>query len=120
MREPDGKPNERRDLFGGRGTVEVWDLLGRAHASPFSAVLWCRLEAGGRVGAHRQQADPEIVIGVEGDGRAVVNGESKPLGPHSVVHLPRGAVLEIENLSGDTPLSYLIVKATQATAILGS
>lgn len=105
-----GAPDVRAALFGGRGDVKVWNLLGAA-AEPFTAVLSCELSPGGSVGRHVQEAFPEIVIGVEGDGEATVDGRAEPLGPGDVVHLGLGSVLSIENRAGDAPLRYLIVKA---------
>jgi quercetin dioxygenase-like cupin family protein len=93
--------------------VKVWDLLGGSLAVPFSAVLSCELDALGSVGAHQQQRDPEIVIGLGGDGRAEVSGQPFPLGPGDVVHVPFGQTLAIQNLSGSEPLRYLIVKANE-------
>jgi quercetin dioxygenase-like cupin family protein len=84
--------DRREGLFGGEGAVLVWDLLRGAGAEPFSAVLACELEPGGRVGRHVQQRDPEIVIGLEGEGTAEVDG------------------LAIRNRSREAPLRYLIVK----------
>ena len=105
-------PSDRRTaLFGGRGSVTVWNLLGAAAPEPFSAVLSCELDPDGVVGEHAQQRDPEIVIGLSGDGEAVVSGASLPLGPGDVVHLPFGATLAIRNRSRDAPLRYLIIKA---------
>lgn len=106
-------PGDRREaLFGGEGAVTVWNLLGRQRALPFTAVLSCELEPKGSVGAHVQQADPEIVIGVEGEGEASVNGEIHPLRSGDVVFLPLGATLAIDNRA-DAPLRYLIIKARQ-------
>jgi quercetin dioxygenase-like cupin family protein len=105
-----GKVDVRTELFGGRRAVRVWDLLGARAAEPFSAVLACELEPGGSVGAHRQLREPELVIGLDGRGEARVDGRAEPLGPGAVVHLPLGARLELENLSDDVPLAYLIVK----------
>ncbi|HEY8432759.1 MAG TPA: cupin domain-containing protein [Sandaracinaceae bacterium] len=107
----DRAPVRREALFGGEGAVVVWDLLGRASAEPFTAVLWCALEPGGRVGPHVQEHFPEIVVGLDGDGEATVGGAVHPLMPGDVVYLPLGAVLSITNRSRDEPLSYLIVKA---------
>ncbi len=107
----DRAPTRREALFGGKGAVVVWDLLGRAGAEPFTAVLWCALEPGGSVGRHVQEHFPEIVVGLDGEGEARVGDEAHPLGPGDVVHLPLGAVLSIANLSSEEPLSYLIVKA---------
>lgn len=101
----------REALFGGRGAVRVWDLLAGKPSAPFTAALWCELDPGGSVGRHVQEHFPEIVVGVEGQGEAQVNGEAHPLGRGDVVHLPLGAVLAIENHSSDAPLRYLIIKA---------
>ena len=69
---PDHPPSfTQRDLFGGQGAVDIWNL--RASASPpFSASLWCSLEPNGFVGRHRQQDDPEIVICLSGEGIATI------------------------------------------------
>ncbi len=91
--------------------MHVWDLLGRAAADPFAAVLYCELDPGGSVGRHVQEEHPEIVVGLDGIGEARVGDLPHPLGPGDVVHLPLGAVLAIENRSSDAPLTYLIVKA---------
>jgi quercetin dioxygenase-like cupin family protein len=98
------------DLFGGKGRVQVTSRL-PAGAEPFTAGLACELEPGGRVGAHRQAEFAELLIGVAGHGEARVNGAVLALTPASVVHVPLGAVLELENLSEATALVYVIVKA---------
>jgi quercetin dioxygenase-like cupin family protein len=100
----------RHDLFGGRGAVTVTDLLGATSIAPFVAVLGCELEPGGSVGRHVQEAYPEIVIGLGGQGTATVNETEHRLSAGDVVPLPLGAVLAIDN-PGDEPLRYLIVKA---------
>ncbi len=107
---PDELADRRTALFGGRGAVRVWDLLGGRAAEPFSAVLACELEPGGSVGAHVQQRDPEIVVCVAGDGVAEVDGAPHPLGPGAVVHLPFGKTLAIANRSAAEPLFYFIIK----------
>jgi hypothetical protein len=99
-----------QNLFGGSGAVRVRSLL-RAAAEPFTAALACELAPAGRVGAHVQQEFPELVVGLAGDGEALVEGVSHPLGPLDVVHLALGARLEIRNRSSSEPLRYLIVKA---------
>lgn len=106
----DTPPFRRADLFGGQGTVQIWDLLAGRGAPPFSAALWCELDGRGVVGAHRQQRDPEVVICVEGCGEAQVDGVPHPLAPGALVYLPHGSTLRLENQS-DTPLRYLIIKA---------
>ena len=98
------------DLFGGKGEVQIHDLLSGAAAPPFSAVLWCALEGGGSVGAHRQQHDPEVLIGLGGAGRAFVDDVPYALNEGDLVYLPLGSLLRLENL-GDEPLQYLIIKA---------
>jgi quercetin dioxygenase-like cupin family protein len=103
------------DLFGGQGEVRVWSLLSGA-AGPFTAVLSCMLAPGGSVGSHRQEQFPELVIGLEGDGAATVDGTVLPLRPGDVVYLPLGSILSIANRSHEATLSYLIVKASSAPA----
>ena len=76
-----GQGFPRDALFGGEGTVTVWDLLGRAAAPPFTAILGCELEARGSVGRHVQEEFAEIVIGLEGEGVATVDGAERALGP---------------------------------------
>ena len=98
------------DLFGGRGQVFVWSLLA-GPAEPFTAVLSCELEPSGTVGNHVQQEFPEIVIGLAGDGTAVVDGTELPLRDGDVVSLPRDSVLSIVNRSVTEPLRYMIIKA---------
>jgi quercetin dioxygenase-like cupin family protein len=106
------RPHDRRaGLFGGRGTVRVWDLAGDPKVAPFSAVLACELEPASSVGKHVQQRDPEIVIVIEGTGTAHVGGEPQELRPGAVVELPFGKSLALENGSDTEPLRYLIVKA---------
>jgi quercetin dioxygenase-like cupin family protein len=111
MQIRNGSPARREALFGGEGAVLVWDLLGRRDAAPFTAVLACELEPGGSVGRHRQDEYPEIVIGLEGEGEASVDGTAHALEPGALVHLPLGAVLAIANRSSSEPLRYLIIKA---------
>lgn len=106
-----GDPDIRTDLFGGTGEVRVWNLLADRRAPPFTAVLSCELDPGGRVGRHVQEHFPEIVVGLEGRGEArVADHQPQPLEPGEVVHLPLGKALEIRNLSSDEPLRYLIIK----------
>ena len=111
-----GPPTTRERLFGGEGAVTIWNLLGAAAAPPFSAVLSCELDPGGSVGRHVQEHDPEIVLGLEGDGEATVDDRTVPLGPGDVVHLPLGSILAIRNRDAGAPLRYLIVKAAVGPA----
>ena len=107
-----GKPSaKQRDLFGGRGVVEVWDLLAAQHAPPFSAVIACALEPSGVVGRHVQQRDPEIVVGIAGEGEALVDGSTHALTSGAVVYLAHGQTLSIRNLSETEVLDYLIIKS---------
>ena len=91
--------------------MQVWSLLGKAVAGPFSAVLACELEPGASVGVHVQQRDPEIVVVLEGNGVAEVSGIAQQLAPGAVVYLAFGQQLALRNGSATEPLRYLIVKA---------
>ncbi len=103
------RADARHALFGGEGTVRVWDL--GARVAPFTAVLYCELEPGGRVGRHVQERDPEIVVVVEGEAVLRVDGRARACVRGGAVALPLGATLEIDNASIDAPVRYLIVKA---------
>ena len=94
--------------------MQVWSLLGQHQLPAFSAVLSCELEAGGSVGAHLQQVADEIVVVTEGMGTARVNGAEQTLRAGTVVWLPLGAQLELQNDSDSDPLLYLIIKAAPA------
>ncbi|MFN7700457.1 MAG: hypothetical protein ACK6CU_17730 [Deltaproteobacteria bacterium] len=100
----------RTALFGGEGTVRVWDLGGRTGA--ISAVLHCELEAGGRVGKHVQSSDDEVLIVLEGEAVLYVQGRAHACVKGSAVPLALGQSLEIDNASSVEPVRYLIVKAT--------
>jgi quercetin dioxygenase-like cupin family protein len=99
------------DLFGGKGAVAVADLWGRREAPPFQALLACELAVGASVGAHYQESAHEVIVCLEGSGRAIVDGALNELTPGSVVYLRQGAKLALENLSDVSPLRYLIIKA---------
>jgi quercetin dioxygenase-like cupin family protein len=100
---------ERRELFGGKGAVRVWDL--DATTPPITAVLFCELDPGGRVGEHLQQRDQEIVIVVSGEAVLYVNGSPRACVAGSAIPLPLGSTLSVDNASPTAPVRYLIVKA---------
>jgi quercetin dioxygenase-like cupin family protein len=111
MRKGLGNPDRREALFGGAGEVLVWNLMGGADLPPFTAVLACELAPGGRVGTHRQEHYPEIVVVTGGEGTAELDGEACPIGLGTVIALPLGSTLALTNGSAEQPLRYLIVKA---------
>ena len=107
------KPSDsqsRTQLFGGEGTVTTWSRL-PVSAAPFSAAIWCELSPGGRVGAHRQQRDPEILIAIEGQGEVDVGPLTHAFTRGDVIYVPAGEVLQIRNLSSDASMIYTIIKA---------
>lgn len=103
------RADARPALFGGEGTVRVWDLGGRVGA--LSAVLWCELEPGGRVGKHVQSHDDEVVVVLEGEAVIYVQGKAHACARGTAVPLALGQTLEIDNASPSEPVRYLIVKA---------
>ena len=105
-------PFVRSDLFGGRGQVQIWNLMSSTPLPPFTTALWCSLEPGADVGRHRQEEDAELVICISGNGTAQVDDDTHPLRPGSLVQLPLGAILALRNHDRDHPLEYLILKAS--------
>ena len=100
----------QQDLFGGQGSVDIWNLRSM-NCPPFSAALWCSLEPNGYVGRHRQQEDPEIVICLSGEGVATIGKTPHQLNRGVMVYLSFGQILSIRNTSEDHSLEYLIIKA---------
>ena len=100
----------RKELFGGTGSVRVWDL--GAATPPFTAVLYCELDPGGRVGEHVQESDHEVVIVVAGEAVLYVDGRPRGSVPGDAVALPLGSRLAIDNASPSASVRYLIVKAS--------
>jgi len=94
----------------GSGGVWVHDLLHPRSLEPFSAALWCELEPGAKVGRHRQQRDPELIICVSGQGEIEVDKVSAPFTRGVTTLLPHGSTLALCN-PGTEPLVYLIIKA---------
>jgi quercetin dioxygenase-like cupin family protein len=103
-------PERRECLFGGTGSVLVESLPGILCA-PFSVVLHCELSGGGRVGAHQQETESEIIICLEGEAVLYIDQAARPVRPGVVVALPLGSCLEIDNASLTAPFRYLIIKA---------
>ena len=111
---PDTAPSfTQKDLFGGHGSVDIWNLR-TMNCPPFTASLWCSLEPGGLVGRHRQQDDPELVIVLSGAGVATIGKLEQLITCGVMVYLPYGQVLSIRNTSESEPLVYLIIKARAA------
>ena len=111
MRPENQAPFRQQDLFGGQGEVRIWDLFGTTHLPPFEAVLACELDPGGSVGAHRQATADELLLIIEGQGTAGVDGEQRHLESGSLVALPLGSLMTLKNLDDERALRYLIIKA---------
>ena len=99
----------RHDLFGGSGAVRVWDL--GATTPPFTAVLMCELDPGGRVGEHVQQTDQEVIVLISGEAVLYVDRRARGCVPGDAVALPLGSTLSIDNASPTLSVRYVIVKA---------
>ena len=114
MRPENQTPFRQQDLFGGQGEVRIWDLFGTTHLPPFEAVLACELDPGGSVGAHRQATADELLVVLEGQATAGVDGEQRHLETGSLVALPLGSLMTLKNRDGERPLRYLIIKARRS------
>ena len=114
MRPENQEPFRQQDLFGGQGEVRIWDLFGTTHLPPFEAVLACELDPSGSVGAHRQATADELLLVIEGQATAGVDGELRHVETGSLVALPLGSLMTLENKSAEQPLRYLIIKARRS------
>lgn len=101
-----------QNLFGGVGEVVVQDLLPQGGPAPFRHVLLCRLSPLGRVGSHSQERDSELIVVLEGQGEAEINGARQPLRQGTVLGLALGSSLALHNTSAQQSLQYLIIKAS--------
>ena len=115
MRPENQDPFLQRALFGGQGEVRIWDLLGTTHLPPFEAVLACELDPGGSVGAHRQATADELLLVIEGRATAGVDGEQRHLEAGSIVALPLGSLMTLQNTDEESSLRYLIIKARRSS-----
>ena len=115
MRPENQDPFLQHDLFGGQGEVRIWDLLGTTHLPPFEAVLACELDPGGSVGAHRQATADELLLVIEGRATAGVDGEQRHLEAGSIVALPLGSLMTLQNTDEESSLRYLIIKARRSS-----
>ena len=102
----------QKDLFGGLGEVQIWNLISGRKMPPFSAALWCELEPNGSIGRHRQQRDPEVVLCLSGQGRATIGKHPHSMEKGSFLYVPFGATLAIDNLAEEV-LRYVIIKVRQ-------
>ena len=104
---------ERKDLFGGIGTVKIWNLsstMKQQETPPFTASLWCSLQGKGFVGPHKQQEFPEMIICLSGKGIVQVQHITHEFYSGVQIYLPLGSVLSIKNIL-EEELEYLIIKA---------
>ncbi|MBK7584067.1 MAG: hypothetical protein IPI67_28200 [Myxococcales bacterium] len=112
-----GRAQRRHALFGGEGSVLVQALEQSPLPAPFTTLLLCELSPGGRVGAHVQETDCELVVALSGEAVLYVDRSPNALGSGGVVGLPLGSRLEIDNASVEQPFRYLIVKAGPGRAV---
>lgn len=111
MRKGIGSPSRHEVVFGGQGELLVWPLLsGENILYPFASVTALELASGASVGPVKVEL-PEIVIVTDGVGSLCRDGNTHSLAIGSVVEVPQGATLSIDNSASQEPLRYLIVKA---------
>ena len=105
----------KRDIRGGTGPARGADYLVRGD---MAGVLGCGrtvLEAGSSVGEHSHPDTEELYLVLEGQGRAVLDGATWPVGPGDLFVCKAGHAHGLINDS-DAPLTYLAV----LTALDGS
>jgi quercetin dioxygenase-like cupin family protein len=77
------------------------------------------LQPGDSVGAHVNGEVDVLVVGIAGTGEVVVDGDPQPLGPASLVHVPKGATRGVA-AGGGAPLVYVTVHRARAGLAVGS
>jgi quercetin dioxygenase-like cupin family protein len=113
MRKGIGSPSRHERVFGGQGELLVWPLLsGENILSPFASVTALELAPGASVGPVKVDL-PEIVVVTDGVGSLCRDENKHSLAIGSVVEVPQGATLSIDNSASPEPLRYLIVKARE-------
>jgi mannose-6-phosphate isomerase-like protein (cupin superfamily) len=76
---------------------------------PHAQVVAMTIQPGDEIGEETHEGD-QILFFVEGEGEAVVGGESEPVGPNDMVFVPAGTLHNFVN-SGTAPLRLLTTYA---------
>lgn len=97
------------NLFGGTGTVRVWNCSPMHNQKPFDVVLFCILDGFGSVGAHIQKSHQELVLCLSGEGVIHIGKEVFPFSFGQSYSIAENVRISIENKSAE-PLLYTITK----------
>ena len=102
------------------------DILARAIANPYfrevlstgphCQVVVMSIPVGGEIGEEVHQAVDQVLVGVMGEGLAVLEGQRSPMGPGHLVHVPAGTRHNLVN-SGPTDLKLYTVYAPPQHAV---
>jgi len=75
-----------------------------------SQIVAMSIPVGGDIGEEAHPNTDQILFFVDGDGEAIINGESRAVEKHDVVYVPAGAVHNFKN-TGDEDLKLFTVYA---------
>lgn len=80
------------------------------HTGTYSQIVAMSIPVGSDIGEEVHQNTDQILFFVDGDGEAIINGETKKVEEHDVVFVPAGATHNFKNV-GDEPLQLFTVYA---------
>ena len=78
------------------------------HTGKFSQIVAMSLPVGGDIGEEVHNNVDQILVFVDGEGEAILNGETRKVEEHDVVFVPAGATHNFKN-TGDEELKLFTV-----------
>jgi quercetin dioxygenase-like cupin family protein len=109
-----------------RDAVAAVDLASLAADQERSGALWrldgddlqanlVRLGVGDRIQPHQNHEVDVVVVVISGRGELTLGGQVHPLGPMTLVHVPKGTVRAMVAVDG--PLAYLSVHRRRSVGL---
>ncbi|CAN5130375.1 cupin domain-containing protein [soil metagenome] len=80
------------------------------HTGKFSQIVAMSIPVGGEIGEEVHPNTDQILFIVDGEGEAILNGETREISEHDVVFVPAGAIHNFKS-TGDEELKLFTVYA---------
>lgn len=80
------------------------------HTGVHSQIVAMSIPRGDDIGEEVHETTDQILFFVDGEGEAIVAGETRSVGEHDVVFIPAGIIHNVKN-NGDEPLKLFTVYA---------